>query len=52
MKPLSELSSEEILKMIDKLDKAMFKQSIAKQGEYAKAIGRLIQLHQAKEGAK
>lgn len=52
MKPLNQLSAEEILKMIDKLDKAMFKQPLAKQAEYAKAIGRLIQLHQAKEGAK
>jgi hypothetical protein len=54
MKPLNELSEKEILKMINILDKAMFAQPIVKQGEYAKAIGRLIQQHQRliKEGAK
>lgn len=54
MKPLNQLTEQEILKLINKLDKAMFKQPFAKQAEYAKAIGRLIQLHQGlnKGGAK
>jgi hypothetical protein len=51
---LNELTAQEVLALINKLDKAIFKQSIEKQAEYAKAIGRLIQLHQnlVKEGAK
>ena len=54
MKPLEEMTAQEILKAIAKLDRAMFAQPVAKQAEYAKAIGRLIQLHQEKikEGAK
>ena len=54
MKALNELSAQEILVLINKLDKALFKQPVAKQGEYAKAIGRLIELHKGlvKEGAK
>ena len=54
MKALNELTAQEILVLINKLDKALFKQPVAKQAEYAKAIGRLIQLHQGliKEGAK
>ena len=54
MKALNELTAQEVLALINKLDKAIFKQPVAKQAEYAKAIGRLIQLHQnlIKEGAK
>ena len=54
MKALEELTAKEILKAIAQLDRAMFAQPVAKQAEYAKAIGRLIQLHQRKikEGAK
>jgi hypothetical protein len=54
MKPLNQWTAPEIAKAIDQIDKAMFGQPIAKQAEYAKAIGRLIQLHQKliKEGAK
>jgi hypothetical protein len=54
MKALEEMTAQEIAKAIDQLDRAMFAQPIAKQAEYAKAIGRLIQLHQRKikEGAK
>ena len=48
MKALEEMTAQEILKAIAKLDRAMFAQPIAKQVEYAKAIGRLIQLHQKK----
>jgi hypothetical protein len=54
MKALEELTVQEIARAIDQIDRAMFAQPIAKQAEYAKAIGRLIQLHQRKikEGAK
>ena len=54
MKPLEEMTAREIAKAIDQLDRAIFAQPVAKQPEYAKAIGRLIQLHQRKikEGAK
>ena len=48
MKALVEMTAQEIAKAIDQLDRAMFAQPIAKQVEYAKAIGRLIQLHQKK----
>ena len=48
MKALEEKTAQEIAKAIDQLDRAMFAQPIAKQVEYAKAIGRLIQLHQKK----
>ena len=48
MKALEELTAKEILKAIAQLDRAMFAQPVAKQAEYAKAIGRLIQLHQKK----
>jgi hypothetical protein len=48
MKALEEMTVQEIAKAIDMLDRAMFAQPIAKQAEYAKAIGRLIQLHQRK----
>jgi len=51
MKPLNELTPQEILKMINTLDKAMFSQPIAKQRETAKAIGILIKTHQAVEDA-
>jgi hypothetical protein len=50
-KPLSECSPAEILKMINTLDKAMWKQSPAKQEETARAIGILIKTHQAVEDA-
>jgi hypothetical protein len=54
MKPIEQWTASEIAKAIEQIDKAMFGQPIAKQAEYAKAIGRLIQLHQRKikEGAK
>jgi hypothetical protein len=54
MKPIEQWTAPEIAKAIEQIDKAMFAQPIAKQAEYAKAIGRLIQLHQRKikEGAK
>lgn len=54
MKALEKMTAKEIAKAIDQLDRAMFAQPVAKQVEYAKAIGRLIQLHQTKikEGAK
>jgi hypothetical protein len=54
MKPIEEWTAPEIAKAIDQIDRAMFAQPVAKQAEYAKAIGRLIQLHQTKikEGAK
>ena len=48
MTALEEMTAQEIIKAIDQLDKAMFAQPVAKQAEYAKAIGRLIQLHQKK----
>jgi hypothetical protein len=48
MKPLEEMTAQQIMKAIDQIDRAMFAQPIAKQAEYAKAIGRLIQLHQRK----
>jgi hypothetical protein len=48
MKALEEMTAQEIAKAIDQLDRAMFAQPLAKQAEYAKAIGRLIQLHQKK----
>ncbi len=48
-KKLNELSSKEILKMINTLDKAMFGQPYAKQQEIAKAIGILIKTHKAVE---
>ena len=51
LKPLSECSPAEILKMINTLDKAMFSQPIAKQQETARAIGILIKTHQAVEDA-
>jgi len=47
MKALNELSAQEVLGLINKLDKAMFKQSLAKQAEYAKAIAKLMKLHQS-----
>ncbi len=50
-KPLNESSPAEILKMINILDKAMFKQSPAKQEETARAIGILIKTHQSVEAA-
>ena len=51
MKPLEEMTAQEIEKAIDQIDRAMFAQPIEKQAEYAKAIGRLIQLHQRKVAA-
>jgi hypothetical protein len=48
MKPIEEWTASEIAKAIDQIDRAMFAQPIAKQAEYAKAIGRLIQIHQSK----
>ena len=48
MKALEDMTAQEILKAIAQLDKAIFAQPVAKQPEYAKAIGRLIQLHQKK----
>jgi hypothetical protein len=51
MKPLEEMTAQEIEKAIDQIDRAMFAQPIEKQAEYAKAIGRLIQLHQRKAAA-
>ena len=54
MKQIEEWTAPEIAKAIDQIDRAIFAQPVAKQAEYAKAIGRLIQLHQTKikEGAK
>ena len=51
MKPLNEMTPQEIGKWIDILDKAMFSQPIEKQRETAKAIGILIKTHQAVEDA-
>jgi hypothetical protein len=48
MKPVEDMTARQIMKAIDQIDRAMFAQPIAKQAEYAKAIGRLIQLHQRK----
>jgi len=52
MKPLEQMTAQEIEKAIYMLDKAIFAQPVAKQAEYAKAIGRLIQLHKKVQGGK
>ena len=52
MKPLNELTPQEIGKWIDILDKAMFSQPIEKQRDTARAIGILIKAHQAKMEVK